>query len=553
MIGLTNPVNKKPKLLLSVRRIDKILTNISPTLFIAIAIKLSFLLLANFLTFNLLDKYSSAGSDHSALTNYAPEVWLSLLALVLGTLIIVISIAAESTPKLIDLFVADQRSRLFIWLITLSIAENIYLQLIQTNNGTFYDNLIFLNNYVMLPLSCIIAIPYIFYILSYTKVSNVIKKIYEQNIETILLAEKINGSATEVSRNHVKLFDTINQLHDLHQFIQFKKPKGTILNRMGDSLRFYITHKKNLKTSYFTLTDTVKGDITFKKNDIKYNNQGKERLFYEQKVLRVIGVSYLLLIKDSHYDLASMCGYELYETGKLAITLKDEENIDLTLIHFNTLVRYGINHGLKTQEIRNPFNMIFHYSELISLLIASKMEIKVLTSFKYLRFYCDEASRLSLTDPIFIILVNALAAQLREILMEVNNFNFNRESEESLVTMFNRPSPVREKLIADARLDNSGVRVIQIGLCLFYLNKGEINFNEQIIKAMIRDFASLDTEVVIDIINSDCDRIAQEPEFFWEETDRGNSNMFFSAHIDQLPVFRAQILSRIIGSRTSLA
>ena len=38
---------------------------------------------------------------------FAPEIWGGVLATVLGTLIIVIAIAAESTPKLMDLFVKD--------------------------------------------------------------------------------------------------------------------------------------------------------------------------------------------------------------------------------------------------------------------------------------------------------------------------------------------------------------------------------------------------------------------------------------------------------------
>ena len=36
---------------------------------------------------------------------FAPEIWGGVLAMVLGTLIIVIAIAAESSPKLMDLFV----------------------------------------------------------------------------------------------------------------------------------------------------------------------------------------------------------------------------------------------------------------------------------------------------------------------------------------------------------------------------------------------------------------------------------------------------------------
>ena len=44
---------------------------------------------------------------------FAPEIWGGVLATVLGTLIIVIAIAAESTPKLMDLFVNRFISSIF--------------------------------------------------------------------------------------------------------------------------------------------------------------------------------------------------------------------------------------------------------------------------------------------------------------------------------------------------------------------------------------------------------------------------------------------------------
>ena len=46
---------------------------------------------------------------------FTPEVWQALLGLVLGTLILVISIASQSIPKLIDLYMKDLPSLLYVW------------------------------------------------------------------------------------------------------------------------------------------------------------------------------------------------------------------------------------------------------------------------------------------------------------------------------------------------------------------------------------------------------------------------------------------------------
>src|SRR5882672_4401952 len=151
-------------------------------LYQAVGIKLLFLSIAFFLPINVLARLNAVGPDQGTLINFAPEVWLSLLALVFGTLIIVVSIASENTPKLIDLFIGDPWGRLYIWLIMFSSLENIYLQLFSHKSVDFFDNLIFVNTYVFLPGCVLLAIPYTFYILDNTKNSSVIKRIYQENV-----------------------------------------------------------------------------------------------------------------------------------------------------------------------------------------------------------------------------------------------------------------------------------------------------------------------------------------------------------------------------------
>jgi len=107
---------------------------------------------------------------------------MTLLALVFGTLVIVVSIAAENTPKLIDLFIGDPLGRFYIWLIMLSTLENIYLQPFSTHPSIFLSNLVFLNCYVLLPSAVLLAIPYTYYILRYTKNANVINQIFDENL-----------------------------------------------------------------------------------------------------------------------------------------------------------------------------------------------------------------------------------------------------------------------------------------------------------------------------------------------------------------------------------
>ena len=70
-------------------------------------------------------QFSIVLSDHESIDlGFAPEIWGGVLAMVLGTLIIVVAIAAESSPKLMDLFVKDWLSLIYVWFLILSSSCN---------------------------------------------------------------------------------------------------------------------------------------------------------------------------------------------------------------------------------------------------------------------------------------------------------------------------------------------------------------------------------------------------------------------------------------------
>ena len=111
--------------------------------------------------------------DHKQLDlGFAPEIWGGVLAMVLGTLIIVIAIAAESSPKLMDLFVKDWLSVTYVWFLIIASLHAVVIMV-------YWDPLsrvssVILNTYIYLFLGSIFTLPYIFYILLYSKTSNVV-------------------------------------------------------------------------------------------------------------------------------------------------------------------------------------------------------------------------------------------------------------------------------------------------------------------------------------------------------------------------------------------
>jgi hypothetical protein len=496
--------------------------------------------------FNFLTYFGGSELDRNTIINYAPEVWLALLAFVFGTLIIVISIASESTPKLIDLFVKDYKSRYYIWIITLSILQNVFLQLIHTQHTIFFDNLIYFNNYVLLPFFIVLAIPYIFYILRYTKNSNVIQKIYDENRSAIRAAIKLNDSPLKINQNHQVIFETINQLQDLLQYVQFKEPKAEIIDKFGKSLRFYIERKKLFSDRYFKLSYSVQNDISFKTLVEKFSTIERGKIFYEQKVLNAFTSSYHLLIQESLFDLASLCGNELYESGKTAIDQEDDPALELIIVHFNTLIRFGMNQGLKTKEIRNVYNMIFHYTQLVKALIANGKEEKIIQCCRYMNFYGNEIGKMSASDQVFVFLHDAFAIGLKKILFSLHERRFGREVQLTILKMFNELCSQEIVRMANVKgVNYSNTRIIQVALCLFYLEHDEKEFSDITTDYILKDLKNLNAEAGENVINLICDRIAEEGESFWEETDQGNRNIFYSPHKNRIPDLHRYLLSKL--------
>ncbi len=123
-----------------------------------------------------------------------------------------------------DLFVRDWVSLIFIWfLILASIHSTIIMYYFEPMERL---SSVMLNTYIYLPLSSMLSLPYIFYILLYSKTDNVIKKLYSLNIDDI---KRLKNKPIHLAMNDVKviehyqyqLMSTIDQFDDLLEYISF--------------------------------------------------------------------------------------------------------------------------------------------------------------------------------------------------------------------------------------------------------------------------------------------------------------------------------------------
>ena len=85
---------------------------------------------------------------------------------------------------------------------------------------------------------------------------------------------------------------------------------------------------------------------------------------------------------------------------------------------------------------------------------------------------------------------------------------------------------------------NNGVRVLQIGLALHYIKIENFDFAETIVADVLDDLAYFDNQTYLNLMEGLYNRIKFSGPTFWEDTDRGNTNIYYSPDSDKIDDFK---------------
>ena len=484
---------------------------------------------------------------------FAPEIWGGVLATVLGTLIIVIAIAAESTPKLMDLFVKDWVSLLFIWFLILA---SIHSTIIMYYFGPMERlSSVLLNTYVYLPVSSMLSLPYIFYILLYSKTDNVIKKLYSLNIDDI---NRLKNKSIHIAMNDSKvvehyqyqLMSTIDQFDDLLEYISFKEAQTEIIRSVGDTVRAYMKNKESIDRKFYVATDTIRNNPTFRTYvDHQYKDLEERTTFYEVKSFKMMGNAYIRKMENGEYELASLIASEISSIGLLALELNQESLITDINIRFNTFMRFAIKHAVRNNEPRNLYNLAFHYSALLKGYVDYEKTDLLKQSYFYFKFYSNEIYKQAANNPSLYFIVDVLTTELKKISIHISENDWDIELQEHLLKeilqLDNPPDYPKDDLDQSV---NNGVRVLQIGLALHYIKIENLHFAETIVSDVLDDLAYFDNQTYLNLMEGLYNRIRFSGPTFWEDTDRGNTNIYYSPDSDKIDDFK-KILSKQMKDR----
>lgn len=99
-------------------------------------------------------------------------------------------------------------------------------------------------------------------------------------------------------------------------------------------------------------------------------------------------------------------------------------------------------------------------------------------------------------------------------------------------------------------LKGDGCRLIQIALILYYLEKDSEHLANYLLDRMIDylvGIKELSKNNIVQIVVEDCKRIKETAAAFWEDTDRGNTNIYHASEKQQITNF-VKLFHEKIGS-----
>ena len=475
---------------------------------------------------------------------FAPIVWLSFFAIVLGSLTIVITFAAQNVPKLIDLYMDHWPSLLFVWWSAACLVHALSIKVLAEGGIQIIPSLVF-NFHVLLAVSLVIGFPFIFSILRSTKTSNVIENLLNGSFSTIniLAAKGSDGkiSAHEHAKIQYQLFEGLNQLIDLLVYVPFKEPKAQVIEGIGALLRHYVQLKPKIPDSFFMIDERIHDDISFRTMKSLMSEVEKTRTFYEQKSVRLIGNVYNVFLDTGEFDLSTLCVEQLSQVGKTAIAFDDQELIDVITVRLNTHFRFALKHGQHHNEPRNLYNLVFHYGQFIGYLMEYQQVDRIKTCIGYFVFYGQQCFNAIQRAKSLAFILDVLAFEIQKLMLKIYQEKWDRELQEEMLQkflVFDNFQDMDKKFAVQFFSQNHGIRLLHIGLALFYLNQQEDEFAEKIAKDTVQDMDLMGATLFNKTMTTIYARLQFSGPTFWEDTDRGNLNIYYTPYQDEISSFK---------------
>ena len=159
----------------------------------------------------------------------------------------------------------------------------------------------------------------------------------------------------------------------------------------------------------------------------------------------------------------------------------------------------------------------------------------------YLRLYGVEIFKHGSNSPAMYFIVDVIATEMKKVLEQIYHDDWDKEIQNGMLSeilQVDSPPDFNKEDLARGVLVNNGVRVLQFGLALFYQREGMTDFVERIAKDVLDDLQTLGEASFSQVIEMTSNRLLFSGPTFWEDTDRGNLNIYYTSDQDQIDGFK---------------
>ncbi len=476
---------------------------------------------------------------------FAPIVWLSFVSMLIASLTVVITFAATSTPKLIDIYMEHKPTLLWTWWSVGCLVHAVTVKYFPELGLGGESSMVF-NYHILLPIFVFVSFPYILSTLYSTKTSNVIQSLLDDADEGFATLSNMGPekalSPRWVQKQQVMYFESMNQLMDLLVYVPYKEPKAAIIEGIGKLLRSYAVYKRTFPKDFFKISPKARDDISFRTMQSMLPEIEEKETVFEQKTLRLVGNAYITFLEEGQFDLSTLCAEQLNQLGKLVVELGDETLMDLVIIRLNTHFRFALKHGQANNEPRNLYNLTFHYGQYVSYLVEHDRTDRVKTCFQYFGFYALQCFNAAPNAMAVGFILDILAVEMQKLLIALHQKKWEHDLQEHLLNQFlmlDNFQNVDRDFAKNFFSKSVGVRLLHIGLGLYYMEQGEEEWARRIAKDTLQDIELLGEELYQQTMNMIFFRLKVSGPTFWEDTDRGNLNIYYTPYGHHIEAFQA--------------
>ena len=217
------------------------------------------------------------------------------------------------------------------------------------------------------------------------------------------------------------------------------------------------------------------------------------------------------------------------------------------LVPFTTMMRSAFKHGVSNIEARNLYNLAFHYSTYIKQLALNDRKELVKKAMRYLKMYGSEIFRNSQTQQTLAFINDVFTFEMKEVLILISELGWERDTQRQLLCELLEMDDLLVKApnASSDTVFTSGVRTLQAGLALFYIYQQDYELAAMVVDDIADDIEGIDQMKAAGMVDVICKRIESAEPTFWEDTDRGNNNIYYTPHKLQISELQFMLLEKI--------